>query len=541
MSLKRLILLAFCILSVISFCGCKNEKTKSSEVEYTSNIQNTDINILAEDDTVDPENDESQNGQGTQINAQDLADKKGKADGIDVSKWQGKVDWRAVKKSGIDFAIIRIGYRAENGKIYKDEYADYNIQQADKAGLLVGVYFFSTAKNKAEALEEAEWTAEAIKTYSISYPVVYDCEGFLKLDSRMYGITNSVRTENAVAFLDYIKSKGYDGMLYAAKNEIEASAYWNTSLIESKYKVWIAYYPAVTYPNAEAPQYSGKFDMWQYTNMGKVSGVSGNTDMIVSYYVAERQEPKSNSASPKPNVPTQKDGIYTEVNEKVTAKELVNLRDAATTKSNIVGSLKNGETLTRTAVGSNGWSKLTYSGKTVYAISSYLTTDLNLKPPTSSNAQVSDGFTAVNEQVTAKEVVNLRDAAGTASNIVASLKNGEVATRIGINDKNGWSKISFNGKTLYAISSYLTTDLSYKPVTSEPEVSDGYTAVNEQVTAKSETNLRSVASSKDDSSVVYTLKNGEYVTRVGINSANGWSKLIYNGQTVYAITSYLTE
>ncbi len=541
MSLKQLFILILCVFSVLSFCGCENEKTKISQAEYTSNIQNIDTNILAVDDTVDPENDENQNGQGAEIDVQDLTDKKGKADGIDVSKWQGRVDWKAVKKSGIDFAIIRIGYRAENGKIYKDEYADYNIQQADKAGLLVGVYFFSTAKNKTEALEEAKWTAEAIKYYSISYPVVYDCEGFLRLDSRMYGITNSVRTENAVTFLDFVKSKGYDGMLYAAKNEIEASAYWDTALIESSYKVWVAYYPTVTYPQIEAPQYSGKFDMWQYTNMGKIDGVSGNTDMIVSYYIAERADAKSNEKPPKATVPVQKDGIYTEINEQVTAKELVNLRDAATTKSNIVGTLKNGDTLTRIAVGSNGWSKLTYSGKTVYAISSYLTTDLAKKTPVTSNAQVSDGFTQVNEQVTAKEVVNLRDAVGTTSNIVASLKNGEVATRIGINNTNGWSKISFNGKVLYAVSSYLTTDLSYKPVTSEPEVSDGYTAVNEQVTAKSETNLRSVASSKDESTVVYTLKNGEYVTRVGINSANGWSKLLYNGQTVYAITSYLTE
>ena len=138
----------------------------------------------------------------------------------------------------------------------------------------------------------------------------------------------------------------------------------------------------------------------------------------------------------------------------------------------------------------------------------------------------------------------MRDGASTSSNVVGSLKNCDTLVRIGVGN-NGWSKLKFGDKTVFAISSYLTTDLSYKPntnsaVSSTPSQSDGFTAVNEQVTAKSETNLRSVPSSKDGAAtVVYTLKNGEFVQRIGINSASGWSKLNYNGQTVYAITSYL--
>ena len=547
MIVKKILSLVFaiCLCFTIILSGCKNEDSSSmanSNTETNSTIT-VDIN---QDDTIDPENTENPNGNGTEIKAEELSKKTGKANGIDVSKWQGKINWQSVKKSGIDFAIIRIGYRAENGKIYKDEYADYNIQQADKAGVLVGVYFFSTAINTSESLEEAKWTAEAIKSYPISYPVVYDCEGFLLSTSRMYGISNSARTDNALAFLSHIKSLGYDSMLYAAKSELEGSSHWETTRIENSHKIWVAHYSSITYPQVETPSYSGKYDMWQYTNMGKVNGVSGNCDMIVSYYTNQKQSPKSNQKVEDAKAPVQKDTTYKEINETVTAKELVNLRDAASTKSNIVGTLKNGDTLTRSGIGVNGWSKLLYNGKTVYAISSYLTTDISYKPPVVSKPEspVTDSvYTSVNETVTAKSETNLRTVASSkdSSTIVYTLKNGESVTRTGIGS-NGWSRLSWNGQTVYAISSYLTTDLDYKPpVNSEPqEVSDGFAAVNEQVTAKSETNLRTVPSSKDPSTVVYTLKNGEYVTRIGIHT-NGWSKLSWNGQTVYAITSYLTE
>ena len=538
------IILVVCFCLSLTLCSCKNEETPS--IESTSSETDSNISISINiDDTIDPENTENPNGNGTEINAEQLTVKTGKANGIDVSKWQGKINWQSVKKAGIDFAIIRVGYRAENGKIYKDEYADYNIQQAEKSGILIGVYFFSTAINTAESLEEAKWTAEAIKSYPITYPVVYDCEGFLSSTSRMYGISNAVRTNNALTFLSYIKSLGYDSMLYAAKGELENSAHWDTSKIESNHKIWVAHYSSITYPQAETPSYNGKYDMWQYTNMGKVNGVSGNCDMIVSYFTKEKQSPKSNQKIETAKAPVQKDTTYTQVNETVTAKELVNLRDAASTKSNIIGTLKNGETLTRSGVGVNGWSKLIYNGKTVYAISSYLTTDLTHNPVTSEpKPPVTDSmYSSVNETVTAKSETNLRTVASSkdSSTVVYTLKNGETVTRTGIGS-NGWSRILWNGQTVYAVTSYLTTDLEYTPpVNSNPEpTSDGFTSVNEQVTAKSETNLRTVPSSKDPDTVVYTLKNGEYVTRIGIHT-NGWSKLSWNGQTVYAISSYLTE
>ena len=174
---------------------------------------------------------------------------------------------------------------------------------------------------------------------------------------------------------------------------------------------------------------------------------------------------------------------------------------------------------------------------TVACITSYLTTELNSKPEPKPDVVDGNTFTPQNDNVTAKQEVNLRLSPTTSGQIAGVLKNGTVLQRTATSNK-GWSRLIYDGQTVYAITSYLTTDLSYKP-----PVDDGikteFQADNEQVTAKSETNLRTLPS-VTDSEVVYTLKNGEYLTRTGI-SANGWSRLEYNGQNVYAVSSYLTK
>ncbi len=549
---------ALCLSSVLVFAlsACKDNEDKnvSESISSASNIavgQSDNVSeslssgqnnvVLQSDDIQDPENTDFEDQQGERVVADRLASQTGKADGIDVSKWQGIIDWKKVKDSGIDFAIIRIGYRGENGTIYKDVNADYNIQQAQKAGVLVGVYFFSTAVNSAEAAAEADWTISAIKGYSISYPVVYDCEGFDSVNSRMHGLTNAQRTDNALTFLSAIEKAGYNGMFYGSKNDLENN--WETSRIASAYKIWIARYTTPTYPETVNPDYSGKYDMWQYTNRGKVNGIDGNVDMLVSYFTSEQSKPKDSTATPNTaTAPKSADDlIYTDVNETVTAKEKVNLRSGAGTNFDIAGALENGDTLTRIGIGSNGWSRLKYDGKTVYAITSYLTTDLSYKTPTAPTEDIVSGntFTATNDKVTAKDSVNLRSLPTTDSEIVATLKNGEFLQRTAQSNK-GWSRLEYNGNTVYAITSYLTTDTT--PTSNiKPENNSGmvFENVDEQVTAKSETNLRT-APTTIDSEIVYTLKNGEYIHRTGVSNS-GWSKLDYNGQTVYAISSYLTN
>lgn len=528
--IKKSLCIVAALVFAVSAAGCKHKDT-ASEASSAS------VTYESGGDMLDPENIDFATESGAEVNAEKLEIKKGVANGVDVSKWQGKIDWARVKRSGIDFAIIRIGFRGENGIIYKDDCADYNIQQADKAGLLVGVYFFSTAKTAAEAEEEAKWTASAIAGYPISYPVVYDCEGFLSENSRMYGLSKEQRSDNALAFLNYIKSAGYEGMFYAAKSELEGSLYWDTARLENAFEIWVARYPATPYPTTPTPDYGGKYAMWQYTNKGTVSGITSNADISVSYFTREKSEAKSPKSRPSDaSAPSADDNIYTAVSDEVTAKIETNLRDGATTKSNIVGTLKNGEFLKRTATGSNGWSRLIYNGKTVYAITSYLTTDRNYK--TEIISSVSDGFEPASGEVTAKEETNLRAEPNTNGAIVATIKNGEFVTRVGVSP-SGWTRLIYNGQTVYAKSSLLTTEIISRPSVSSEEnpVSDGFSAASGRVTAKSETNLRT-APNVDNSEVVYTLKRGEFVELTG-KSTKGWSKLNYNGQTVYAVSSYL--
>ena len=535
------IIIVLAILISLSIVGCNKEPKTELESEAESSIStNIDIDVAEEDDSKDPENIENiKDEDGAKVDFAEVQAKKGLQNGIDVSKWQGKIDWQKVKNAGIDFAIIRIGYRAENGQLYRDGNADYNIQQAQKVGILVGVYFFSTAINQNEAIEEAQWTVSAIKGYSISYPVVYDCEGFKNSDSRMYNLTAEQRTQNALSFLDTVKKSGYEGMFYGSKSDLTNNSAFNISEIEAKYKIWVAQYKNPPYPQSQKPDYNGSYDMWQYTNKGIVSGVEGNCDMVVSYFEKNIASPKDESTEVVTAKPpkTQEELLYTDVSEDITAKDKVNLRSGAGTNFDIVTLLENGTVVKRTGIGKNGWSRLEYNGQTVYAITSYLTTELNSKPEPKPDIVDGNTFTPQNDSVTAKQEVNLRLSPATSGEIAGVLKNGSVLQRTATSNK-GWSRLIYEGQTVYAITSYLTTDLSYKP-----PVDDGikteFQAVNEQVTAKSETNLRTLPS-VTDSEVVYTLKKGEYLTRTGI-STNGWSRLEYNGQTVYAVSSYLTE
>lgn len=537
-----IVVLAIVCTSLFLILG--KDKDSNSKQKGDKNQEVYDTTLTGDAET-DPENAEFTKEEGSEVAAGDLEEESGRTNGIDVSKWQGKIDWKKVNEDGIEFAFIRIGYRGENGTIYKDDNADYNIQQAQKAGVLVGVYFFSTAVNETEAIEEANWTKQAIEGYSISYPVVYDCEGFKVSTSRMKSLSAKERTANALAYLKTIQDAGYDAMFYSSLNDANDGTAWNISKIEEEHKIWIAQYPSTTYPQKDKPDYNGKCHAWQYTNKGSVNGVSGNADMVVCYFAKDEADPKNKNATPHtaPAPPTDEEKLYTTVNEEVTAKEVTNLRKAATTKSDVVATLHHGDIATRIGIGKNGWSKLQYNGQTVYAITSYLTTDFSYDVPEVSQNDIVAGktFTSKNDSVTAKEVVNLRALPTTDSEIKGSLKSGEFLQRTAVSDK-GWSRLNYNGQVVYAVTSYLSNEVVAQP-DPEPEQpstpSDGFTAVDEQVTAKEETNLRT-APSTQNSEVVYTLKNGEYVKRIGVHT-NGWSKVQYNGQTVYAVSSYLTK
>ena len=376
------------------------------------------------------------------------------AKGMDVSEWQSLINWDRVKESGqIDFAFIRVAHG--NGM---DKWYDRNLREANRVGIPVGVYFYSLAKTATQAKKDAATTINAIKEYKITYPVAYNCEDFLSSDSRQYGLDRQTRTALACAFLDEIASAGYTPMFYAAKGELEGSAQCDTQTLASKYKIWVAQYPALAYPETEASDYTGTHAMWQYTSQGTVAGISKKTDVNIAYF-GYTQEARAKDETPAQAVVANPEVgiIFTEVNETVTAKQETNLRSEPSTldEGTIVGKLVHGDTATRTGIGHNGWSRVIYNGQTLYAVTSYLTTDME---DTGQQAPVQGPvYTPVNEQVTAKIETNLRSEPSTASEdtVVGLLHNGEVLTRTAVGD-NGWSRLDFNGQTVYAVSSFLT-------------------------------------------------------------------------------------
>lgn len=473
--------------------------------------------------------------------------------GIDVAKYQGTIDWSQVADAGIDFAMIRVGYRAQvSGEITADTNAKYNMQEAQKYGIKLGAYFFSTAVTEEEAIEEANWVADYIAQYPITYPVAYNCEGFNDPENRQYSLTKYQRTNIAMAFLAQIEARGYEAMFYASRNELQDDAQWVTSQIEPEYKIWVAQYPTQPYPATEKSTYTGVHHMWQYTTEGTVPGISQSVDLNVAYFGYEGTGEAKNSEAPD-QVEADIEALmtFTPVNESVTAKQSTNLRSIPSqdTDSQVLYTLKNGKIATRIGISDSGWSKLTFNGSTYYAVSSYLTTDLSpaaTDAPQTDDDGIETQFRAVQEQVTAKEVVNLRSIPSITdpeAQVIAQLKNGEVATRVGVSD-NGWSKLSYNGQICYAVSSYLTTDLNGGGAdtgSSGSEIQTQFKEVNEQVTAKEVVNLRSIPSTTDEASVVVAqLKNGEVITRTGINEDVGWSRVVYDGQVLYCISSYLT-
>lgn len=296
--------------------------------------------------------------------------------GIDVSRYQGKINWDMVASSGVQFVMVRVGYRTQGtGILNEDPYARYNLQEAQRVGLKVGAYFFSAAVTEAEVIEEANFTANLIDKYKITFPVAFDCEGFRSTASRQYGMDKSVRTALAVKFLDTIAARGYTPMFYAARNEMTDSRDWDMSIL-NKYKVWVAQYPTDPFPITPVSTYAGVQAMWQYTSKASLPGITGTVDMNVSYFDYDGiAEAKDGSGAPQVSEEAAANVQYLEVNEVVTPNTKVNLRLVPSTDSpdTIVVPINPGDMVFRTGIGNNGWSKVVLNGQTLYAYTTYLT------------------------------------------------------------------------------------------------------------------------------------------------------------------------
>lgn len=563
--------------------GTETSEEGAEEIPGTEPVQNMAAEVGSMDDAEDPQSSSNMEG-GSQTGAEVDVSKAAASEnetteatlGIDVSKYQGTIDWGQVKASGVDFAMVRVGYRAKTtGILYEDPGARYNLQEANANGIQTGAYFFSSAVTQEEAREEAEWVASFIAKYKITYPVAYNCEDFQSPDSRQNGLSMEERTQIACAFLDTVAAKGYTPMFYASRNEMEGNAQWNMDTLGSRYKVWVSQYPEKPFPETPKSSYSRAHDMWQYTSKGQVAGIRGNVDVNVAYF-GYSQEAEAKDKNPAQIVEANPEvGMnFTEVDERVTAKDATNLRNLPTTEgSTVVHQLQNGETAQRTGIGSNGWDRVIYNGQRLYAVHSFLTTDLSATGQSESaqadggngsqqgasgtgenvtDAQTSQAggltFRAVNEAVTARDKVNLRDQPSTETGkIVGTLSYGEAVVRTGISGSSdtGWSRLEVNGQVVYASSRLLATSMDYKekekPTPENPEAGMRFVAASGTVKAKSgETNLRTLPTTNEPSAVVAQLTGDATAQRIAVETDKGWTKLSYNGQIVYAVSSYLT-
>ena len=184
---------------------------------------------------------------------------------IDVSKWQKEIDWKKVKKSGVDYAMIRLGtQKAINGESVIDAYFEQNIKGAHEAGVKVGVYYFSYAHSVSDATTQAKWVVEQLKDYEIELPVSFDWECwsyFNAFDMNLHDIN-----EMAVAFMKYIEDNGYKAMNYGSKSKLVDI--WEPN----DYPVWLAHYTDKT-------TYEGEYFAWQFTDSGQIDGVNSDVDL----------------------------------------------------------------------------------------------------------------------------------------------------------------------------------------------------------------------------------------------------------------------
>lgn len=194
--------------------------------------------------------------------------------GLDLSKYNGEVDYAALKAEGIDFVMIRLGSRGYgSGQITLDEKFEENITKAIGAGLEVGVYFFSQAITAEEAVEESNFIVQTLANYKITYPIAFDMEYVQNDKARIEALSREEKTAVAKAFLQNTKVAGYHPMIYGTKEwlirEIDL-----TKLTE--YDIWLS-------QQKDVPDYPYKFQMWQYSLKGKIGGVSGDVGLNISF------------------------------------------------------------------------------------------------------------------------------------------------------------------------------------------------------------------------------------------------------------------
>ena len=189
--------------------------------------------------------------------------------GIDISRWQGDVDFKKLKESNVEFIMIRLGGQdGIDGEYYIDSKFKQNIEGALENGFDVGVYFYSYAYTEKEAKKQAKYVIDNLKRYKVTLPIVFDWECWNKFNEFRISLFELTKVQNA--FLNYVNEKGYKSARYGSKNYLLKG--WQ----DSKHLTWLAHYVSNT-------DYSGEYFMWQRCDTGKVDGIYGAVDVDVLY------------------------------------------------------------------------------------------------------------------------------------------------------------------------------------------------------------------------------------------------------------------
>ena len=236
--------------------------------DNSGNVTEKEFNLIVRN----PSSGSSSGGVSAKTSFADVYDTHKNANteiGIDISKWQGDVDFVSLKEAGVEFVIIRVGTSSGiNGENLLDSKFIQNIEGANAAGIPVGIYFYSYANSEERAISDALWVVEQIKDYKVDLPIAFDWENwsfYNEFNLSFFGLS-----EMANSFVKTVRDAGYEGMLYSSKNYLEDI--W----FDVNYPVWLAHYTTKT-------NYEGNFDFWQLCNNGRVSGINGDVDINIRY------------------------------------------------------------------------------------------------------------------------------------------------------------------------------------------------------------------------------------------------------------------
>ena len=431
--------------------------------------------------------------------------------GIDVSKWNGDIDWKSVKDAGADYVIIRAGF----GSSTVDEKFYQNIKGARDAGLKIGIYWFSYATSVEKAKAEAQKCIEVISEFkeNITYPVFFDYEYASRDYAEKQGVTvtKELATEMANTFINTIKSAGYPTGLYTNKDF--GNKYFSEDIINSN-NLWVAQY-------ANKNTYGRAYDMWQYTEKGKIAGVSGDVDLNYTCLIPEgvniNNDDITDGNENNDNVNDDTTG-GNENNDNVNDDTTSGNENNDNANDDTTGGNENNDNVNDDTTGEN---------ENNDNVNDDTTSGNENNDNVNDDTNTENNPSTVIEKGVTTENLNLRVEASTSSKIITTIPKGKT---IEIVEKlnSGWYKVNYNGKTGYVSSSYVSINGSTE---NKPSI------VTEKGVTTENLNLRVEASTS--SKIITTIPKGKTIEIVEkLNS--GWYKVNYNGKTGYVSSSYVS-